>query len=186
MQKNWYMIYTKANCEKKVSGLLRKNNIEYLNVTNCRQVKHIRKIKLLYEPLFARRIFANLCEKDLLHLKEFKNVVNVVYWLDKPYIIKEEEINAIREFSKLHYNITLEKTSLNCGEDPEIINKSSFIINGNLVSVKNDFVTVNLPSLGFRMKAECKRETAEDHSFIISSQRVMTGLKENSKSNFQN
>jgi hypothetical protein len=63
---------------------------------------------------------------------------------------------------------------------------SSFLINGNTVSVKNDFVTVNLPSLGFIMKAEYIRKTSEDKPSILSAQSLQAGSNEKFDVNYQN
>lgn len=186
MQKKWYMIYTKPNCEKKVSALLSKNKIENLSATICRQAKHLRKIKFVDEPLFAQTVFANLCEEDFLNIKTFKNIIGVVHWLNKPVTIKSEEIDAIREFTQPLYQIKLEKTCVDITGTPGIVDNSSFLIKGNTVSVKNDFVTVNLPSLGFIMKAEYIRKTSEDKPSILSAQSLQAGSNEKSDVNYQN
>ena len=185
MQKNWYMIYTKPGCEKKVSAFLRKNQIENLLATSCKQVKYLGKIKFIYEPLFVQMVFANLCERDFLNIKTFRNIISLVHWLNKPVIIKAEEIEAIREFTQLHYNIKLQKTCVDITGDPGIVVNASLVINGNMVSVKNDFATVNLPSLGYIMKAEYKREPSEDKSLIIS-QALQEDLNERFGDNYQN
>ncbi len=57
MQKNWYIVYTKSKCEKKVSALFSKRKIENYCPLNCKQTITFRKHKTFYEPLFDAYVF---------------------------------------------------------------------------------------------------------------------------------
>ncbi len=69
MQKNWYIIYTKPKCEKKIVAILSKKKIENFFPVNCKRVNYLRKSKLLYEPLFNSYVFANISESEMAKLK---------------------------------------------------------------------------------------------------------------------
>lgn len=158
MQKNWYVLYTKPKCEKKVASLLTKKKIENFCPINCKAIKQLRKSKLLYEPLFTSYVFANIEEEEISLLRHVENVVNMAYWKGKPAIIKNEEIVILKDFITNHQDIKLERTKVNINEEPHIIGGPSYSIDGQILMIKNKSVKVNLPSLGFTLIAEMQEE----------------------------
>lgn len=159
MQKNWYIVFTKPKCEKKVSALLTKRKIENFCPINCKQIKSVRKNKVLYEPLFDCYVFTYIGEIDIDQLRHADGVVSLVYWKGQPAIIKNNEIDAIREFTNDHQNIKLERTQVNVNGVLRIIDGPSYSMDGKVLTVKNKAMKVNLPSLGFTMIAEMERES---------------------------
>ena len=159
MQKNWYAVYTKPKCEKKVAALLTKKKIENFCPLNCKQIRHSRKSKLLYEPLFSSYVFANIGESDVSLFKQVENVVSLLYWKGRPAIIKNEEIEAIKEFTTDHQDIKLERAKVNVNDEARNVDDSSYTMDGKILMIKNRSVKVNLPSLGFTMIAEMEVES---------------------------
>jgi transcription antitermination factor NusG len=158
MQKNWYILYTKTKCEKKVATLLAKRKIENFCPLNCRQIKHSRKSKFLYEPLFNSYVFACVEEREMPMLRKVEGVVSIVHWKGEPATIKAEEIEAIREFSVSHRNIKLERTKVNANGEAISVDGSSYTLDGKILMVKNRSFNVNLPSLGYTMIAEVEAD----------------------------
>lgn len=154
MQKNWYIIYTKPKCERKVAALLSRRKIENYCPLNSKKIKHSRKSKLLYEPLFNSYVFIYIDESDISLLRNIESVVSLVYWKGQPAIIKNEEIEAIKEFTTYHQDIKLERTKVNVNGEARIVDGSSYTMDGKILMIKNRSINVNLPSLGFRMIAE--------------------------------
>ena len=160
MQKNWYIIYTKPKCEKKVVATFTKRKIENFFPLNCKEVKSLRKRKLLQEPLFDSYVFANVHEGEIKEIRSIDGVVNLVYWKGKPAIIGENEIEVIKEFTTDHQDIKLEKTQINPSDVARIIDGPKYSMEGNILTVKNTTVKVNLPSIGFTMIAKITSENA--------------------------
>ena len=154
MTKNWYIVFTKEKCEKKVSSVLTKKRIKNFCPVYCRQIKQRGRIKLIYEPLFPSYVFVYMHENQTGSVKEMTNVVNLVYWKDTPAIIRHDEIREIKEFVSAHQNIKLEKSQVNLNTKASLVDRPAYVIDGNVVTVKNRFIKVNLPSLGFTMVAE--------------------------------
>ena len=159
MQKNWYAVYTKPQCEKKVAALFSKKKIENFFPLSCVETQGFRKHKLVFEPLFKSYVFVYVTEAETELLKHTDGVVNLLYWLGKPAIIKDDEIAAIREFTNDHRNIKLEKTLVNINDVARNFNASSYAIEGKLVTVKNKTIKINLPSLGFTMIAKIEDDS---------------------------
>jgi len=158
MQKNWYIIYTKSRCEKKIASIFSKRKVEHFLPVNCRRLNSIRKRKIVYEPLFDSYIFAYFTEEDISTIKKIDGVVNLVYWKGKPAIIQENEIEAIREFTSDHHDIKLEKTRIDLNGLAKVVDGPQYSMERNILTIKNRMVKVNLPSLGFTMIAEISSE----------------------------
>jgi len=98
-------------------------------------------------------------ESEFEKVKSVYGILNFVYWKGKPAIIQEEEIEVIREFITDHQNIKLEKTKVNLNDVAKVIDGSKYSMTGNVLTVKNTIVKVNLPSLGFTLVANIETET---------------------------
>jgi transcription antitermination factor NusG len=159
MQKNWYAVYTKPNYEKKVSLLFTKKRIENFCPLNNIKIKPSRRNKLLQEPLFKSYVFVNLFDKDIHALKQTDGVISLLYWMGNPAIIKEDEIEIIKEFINDYQNIELERTHVNTNDMVRVIDGPTYSIEGKILALKNKTVKVNLPSLGYTMIAKIEDES---------------------------
>lgn len=173
MQKNWYIIYTKPKCEKKVAATFSKRKIENFFPLNCREVKSLRKRKFLYEPLFDSYVFANMFEEDIKEIMTIDGVLNLVYWKGKPAIMREDEIEVIKEFTSDYQEIRLEKTRINPNEVARIIDGPDYSMEGNILKVKNNVLKVNLPSIGFNMIAEVSSENALGRKVLFGNKDLL-------------
>lgn len=162
MQKNWYAVYTKPDCEKKIAALFSKWKFENYYALNCVRTNVSWRSKLNWEPLFKSYVFVKISEDKIEKIQKLEGVVNFLYWLGKPAVIKTEEIEAIKELTEFYQDIKLERTIVNINSDLRIIDKPSYSIEGNFISVKSKTVTLNLPSLGYKLTAERARETVNE------------------------
>lgn len=153
-EKNWYAVYTRVRWEKKVAELLTKNKIENYCPVNRTQRQWADRKKIVNEPLFTSYVFVRTTEQEHNSLKRIDGVINLVYWLGKPAIIRDAEIEVIREFLNDYSNVKLEKTAVSINDRVRIISGPFVNQEGQVVSVKNKTVKIILPSLGFIMSAE--------------------------------
>jgi transcription antitermination factor NusG len=158
MQKNWYIIYTKPKCEKKVATLFTRKKIENFIPVTCKQFHSLRKRKLQQEPLFDSYVFANIPESDISKIKNVDGVVNLLFWKGEPATISEEEIEVIKEFTSDYQDIKLERTQINPDDEARMIEGPKYAMEGNLLTIKTTTKKVNLPSIGFTMIAELNPE----------------------------
>ena len=95
---NWYVLYTKPKNEKKVAEQLSDLDIEvYCPLVKTIKVWSDRKKKVT-EPLFRSYVFVNITEAQRDDVFEAYGVVRYLFWLGKPAVVREEEIEAIRNF----------------------------------------------------------------------------------------
>ena len=73
MKKNWYAVYTKSRCEKKVSALLTKKKIEnYCPLNRLLKQSPDRK-KIVQEPLFTSYVFVHITEMEMAAIRQISS-----------------------------------------------------------------------------------------------------------------
>ncbi len=156
--KKWYAVYTRPRWEKKVASLLVKSNIEnYCPLNKVLRQWSDRK-KVVYEPLFSCYVFARVPEQELGTLRRIDGVINMVYWLGKPAIIRDAEIDTIRKFLNEHTDVKLEKTKVSVNDKVQVLGGPLMDMEGQVLAIKNRYIKVALPSLGYLMVAEVESE----------------------------
>jgi transcription antitermination factor NusG len=152
---NWYAIYTKPKCEKKVSALLSKKKI--VNFCPLNQVSKdngSNRHKYNAEPLFPNFVFVYLHPEELNMVSACSDVINFVYWLGRPVEIRATEIDNIREFVLSYSNIELEKSEVSFLKMNRVITKMPLIRSEENVAVLSRMeVKLNLPGLGYSLRA---------------------------------
>jgi transcription antitermination factor NusG len=161
MAEKWYAVYTKPRWEKKVAEALTTQGItNYCPLNRVVRQWSDRK-KTVYEPLFTSYVFVHGQEKQFPRLKKLDGILNLVYWLGKPAVIKDEEIAVIRQFLREHGQVRLEKTPVRLN-DTITITKGTFVNQqGAIVGFQNNYLKVALPSLGYLMYAVLERSSVE-------------------------
>jgi transcription antitermination factor NusG len=150
----WYALYTKPGWEKRVADLLSARDIEsYCPVNRVYRQWSDRK-KMITVPLFTCYVFVKIHEKKQLAVRSTTGVINFVHWLNRPAIIREEEIALIRRFLNEFENVQLEKVSIRNNDPVRITNGVLMGQEGTVLSASDKTIKVVLPSLGFMMIAE--------------------------------
>ncbi len=152
----WYAVYTKPRCEKKVAEILTRKKIENYCPLNRVEKYWSGSKKFIEEPIFSNYIFVRGIEMQHTQLKKIHGVVNLVYWLGKPVVISEIEIETMRRFLNDHVNVTLEKTTIDLYNPESKMHEPRNEPDSRVISVKSKKVYVNLSSLGYRIAAEIK------------------------------
>ena len=150
----WYAVYTKARWEKKIAEILTHKKIE--NYCPLNKVVHqwSDRKKIVLEPLFTSYVFVKATEKMHSEIRKVSGVINFVYWLSKPAIIRNEEIDCIKNFLSDYNNVRLEKTRVSINDTVRVIKGPLMEYEGNVIAVKSKTVKIALPTLGYMMIAE--------------------------------
>ncbi|NEU10015.1 UpxY family transcription antiterminator [Flavihumibacter sp. R14] len=158
MELKWFAVYTRPRWEKKVAELLTREGIENYCPLNKVLKQWSDRKKTVEEPLFTSYVFVRVSPKEQAALRKVDGILNLVYWLGKPAVIRDEEIDLIKEFLNTHRNVRLEKAQLFVNERVKIISGPLMQMQGIIISVKRNTVKVNLPSLGYFLTAEIERQ----------------------------
>jgi transcription antitermination factor NusG len=158
---NWYAVYTKPRWEKKVAGLLKEKQIEnYCPLNKVRRQWSDRK-KIVMEPLFKSYVFVRVSAADQGKVKETHGILNFVNWLGKPAVIRDEEIDIIKQFLNEHENVQLQKCEVKVNDTVRIRSGLFSCHEGSVVEVGSNIIKVVLPSLGFQMVAQVSKTNIE-------------------------
>ena len=157
----WYAVYTKPKWEKKVAALLTQKHLHtYCPLNRVLKQWHDRK-KWVEEPLFTSYVFVCITPTQRVEVLKTTGVLNFVYWLGKPAVIRAEEIEQIREFLHTYSNVHVEKTRVQAGDIIKIVSGPLEQQEGKVVEVRNNTVKVMLPSLGFTLGATVEKQHVE-------------------------
>ena len=160
-QKQWLAVYTKPRWEKKVSAVLSKKNIENYCPLNKVVRQWADRRKTILEPLLSCYVFVHAEKTEYLEIRKTDGILNFVYWLSKPAIIKEAEIEALKDFVSNHNDIKIEKIDVNVNDAVKIKSGPLILREGNVLEVRKHSVKVMLPSLGYVLVAEVSKMNIE-------------------------
>ena len=160
-KKQWLALYTRPRWEKKVADTLEKKKIEVYCPQNKVKRQWSDRKKSVVEPLFTSYVFVNVAERDLPNILQTDGVLNFVYWLNKPAVIKNEEIDTIKRFLTEYDHVSVEKTSVSMHDRVRIINGPLMMWEGNVVEIRTNTVKLTLPSLGQTLVAELRKDNVD-------------------------
>lgn len=157
----WLALYTRSCWEKKVAGLLSKRGIEnYCPLHKVQRHWSDRK-KMIEQPLFTSYVFVHIPDNIHEMVRATPGVVNFVYWLGKPAVIRDEEITTIRQFLIDYENVQLKKTEVALKDHVKILSGPLESFEGDVVEIFSQTVKVNLPSLGYALVATVNKANVQ-------------------------
>ena len=160
-RKQWLAIYSRPRWEKKVARLLQEKGVECYCPLNKVKRQWSDRIKTVEEPLFKSYVFVKVSELEMSNVRLTPGVVNFVYWLGKPAVIKEKEILLIRKFLDDYFEV--EAVPQNIHNDAKVrIKRGAFMDKVGVVQrlMKNK-IEVVIESIGFKLTAIVKNNNVE-------------------------
>ncbi len=151
---NWYVIYTKPKWEKRVSEQLDKFGVNcYCPLINKVQQYSDRKKKVVV-PLFNHYVFVQLSEKDKNRVFLSPGVVRYLFWLGKHAIVKDDEINIIKNWIENGDKLNMTVTQYQVGDTIKL-NSGPFLDQNVVIKeITNKHYILVLESLGCILKIE--------------------------------
>lgn len=159
-EKKWYAVYTKPRWEKKIDAALIKKGIESWCPLQKIERQWSDRKKIIEEPLFKSYVFVRIDKTERARVLMTDGLLNFVYYLGKPAVIKNEEIQIIKSYL-LEKDVTISIISKEgFVEDSKIIvNHGVFMGNqGTVLRGGKKKVYVKLETLGQVMVVEFPAE----------------------------
>ncbi len=97
-EKKWYALYTKPRWEKKIDSVLVRKGIESWCPLQKVERQWSDRKKIIEEPLFKSYVFVRIVPDEKTKVLMTDGVLNFVYYLGKPAIIKDDEVNTIKKY----------------------------------------------------------------------------------------
>ena len=156
--RKWLAVYTRPRWEKKVNQLLQEKGLESYCPLNKVRRKWSDRIKIVEEPLFKSYVFVKVTDEDQLKVRMTNGVLNFVYWLGKPAIIKQVEIDRIKRFLNEFDNVQAEPMDIKA--DDKVIITSGILMDKAAKVLRNmgNRVEVEIESLGYKLVAYIDRK----------------------------
>ena len=147
----WHVLYTKPRHEIKALERLTQNGFEVYCPMKTTLKQWSDRKKKVSEPLLPSYLFIKITEKNRpLPLKD-SSVLNYIFWLGKPAIVRESEINTLKGIVSKDKAQEFEIRKLNIG-DKIAVNKGQ-IKNKNAIikTISNNYITAELKELGMKI-----------------------------------
>jgi len=146
---NWYAVYTRPRCEKKVTEGFAKRKWE----SYCPHSKVTRQWmgKLVQVPLFQSCVFVRVEQNQLQEVKKVDGVINIMYWLGEPAVIRDIEIDMLQRFLSVHTEVHIEKADVDPTEMVTLAETPRMQKEGGLIAIGAVGPRLLLPSMGYRL-----------------------------------
>ncbi|PTT16578.1 antitermination protein NusG [Flavobacterium sp. HMWF030] len=153
---NWYVVYTKPKWEKKVAEKLNQIGIECY----CPLITQIKewsdRKKKVEVPLFNSYVFVQLEDKERNSVFQIAGVVRYLFWLGKPAVVRDEEINIIKMSLKAENISDISVTSIQVGDRIKLETGAFSNQSAIVQEVSNTHYILVLESLGCVLKIKYK------------------------------
>lgn len=98
VEKKWYALYTKPRWEKKIDATLVRKGIESWCPLQKVERQWSDRKKVIEDPLFKSYVFVHIDDTERAKVLMTDGVLNFVYYLGKPAVIKHEEVDLIKKY----------------------------------------------------------------------------------------
>lgn len=153
---NWYVVYTKPKWEKKVADKLNQVGIECYCplITQVKQWSD--RKKKIEVPLFNSYVFVRLADTERNSAFQVSGVVRYLFWLGKPAIVKDQEIEIIKKSLTAPNLSEISVSSIQVGDKIKL--ESGAFTNQNAIvkEVSNNYYILVLETLGCVLKIKYK------------------------------
>lgn len=141
--KNWYVLYTNPRAEKQVLNRMEARGVTcWLPLHRSPRVWSDR-VKVVEVPLFNSYLFVYCAESELRDLLRVYGVVRIVYYNGKPAVVRQTEIDAIKDFLEQAADRVL------CpGEEVEILCGAMKHVSGKVKKIKKHYLILYIEPLG--------------------------------------
>lgn len=149
----WFVVYTRPRWEKKVARELEERGvINYCPLNKVHKQWSDRK-KVVLEPLFRGYVFVQLEDAHKWDVKEVDGILNFVYWLGKPAVVRDADIEIIKKFLQEFSDIEVTEQKLDV--NTKVVIKQGVMMNykGIILELLGNRARVRIDSMGLSLNA---------------------------------
>lgn len=156
-KKSWFALYTKPRWEKKVNTLLEQKGIESYCPLNRVKKQWSDRVKVVEEPLFKSYVFVKIPPEDQSGIRAINGVVNFVYWLGKPAVIRETEIENIKKFLNEYEDVEISPLSMEIGDEVMVTTGPLMDKTGTVKKILKNRIELIIECLGYKLTANLSK-----------------------------
>lgn len=150
--KTWFVLYTKPRHEKKLAQSLRSEGFKvYCPLKKTTKNWSDRKV-VVEEALFPSFIFVQCEDKQRDKVFVHSSAVRYLFWLGKPAVIRDEEINTIRRWMVESNHESLEVEAIPIGSKVRLQSGPFMGQTAILEETRGAHATIRLEQLGIQVR----------------------------------
>lgn len=169
LQKKWYALYVSSRAEKKVMETLLQKGVEaFVPLTKTMKQWSDRK-KMVEIPLMNGYVFVNILPSENELTLQTRGVVNFVRIEKKQAVVRNEEIERLKQLVSLGYHMEVNSVKRTYSEGDKVKINSGALKNIEGYVIKNEqgrFIDVLLESIGQSIRVKLPEE------LLIPAQRL--------------
>ena len=147
----WHVLYTKPRHEVKALERLAQNGFEVYCPMKTTLKQWSDRKKKVSEPLLPSYIFIKITEKKRATPLTDPSVLNYIFWLGKPAIVRDEEIDTLKGIISKDKVQEFEIRQLNIGDKIDFNKGQIKSKNAIIKTISNNYITVELIELGMKI-----------------------------------
>lgn len=153
---NWYVVYTKPKWEKKVADKLKQLGVECYCplITQVKQWSD--RKKKIEVPLFNSYVFVQIADSERNSVFQVAGVVRYLFWLGKPAVVKNEEIEIIKTNLKAPNISDVSVSAFQVGDKIKLESGAFSNQSAIVQEVSNNYYILVLETLGCVLKIKYK------------------------------
>ena len=145
--RNWFVLYTKVNQELKVIEQLKEMNISCYCPTLLIVKQYSDRKKKRLKPLIPSYVFVFIEKERRNDVFSVFGVVRYMFWLGKPAVVKEREIELMKQYLNGEYQ-EVSLTNFTKGQFHKISGGVLAGKIGRVVEIQKNKIKLQLESLG--------------------------------------
>jgi transcription antitermination factor NusG len=149
---SWYAVKTRPRWEKKVSTTLASLGFEVFCPLQKKVSQWSDRKKTILEPVVRGYVFVRVNDENKWNVTAVSGILNYVYWLGKPAVIKDSEIDTLRKFFN-KFDCVSVKPALILHSKVKIQQGIFMDYEGVLIEVYGSKAKVNITSMGLEFIA---------------------------------
>jgi len=151
--RKWLAFYTMPRSEKKAAESLAKKGYDIFCPTRSVLKQWSDRKKRVQEPLFTSYVFACVSENERQQVLQEPRIISNVFWLGKPAIIHQFEIDQIRNFLQEHPEAESRDIHVNDGDMAAITSGPFKGETGVIKEKRGHKAVLQIQSLGLELQA---------------------------------
>ena len=147
----WNVLYTKQRHEIKALERLTQNGFEVYCPMKTTLKQWSDRKKKVSEPLLPSYIFIKTTEKNRALPLQDTSILNYIFWLGKPAIVRESEIDILKGIISKDKVQEFEIKQLKIGDKIDINKGQIESKNAIIKTISNNYLTAELKELGMKI-----------------------------------
>lgn len=158
---DWFVLYVKSRAEKKVAERLTLKNFEVFCPIKVELRQWSDRKKLVEVPYFRSYVFVRMEKASRIKVLETPGVVNFVYWLSEPAIIRVKEMDQIIHFFESNKQNEILEATIEEGQEVSIIDGALKDLKGIVIKKNKHQVILEMRQLGLAFKVQLKKGSVQ-------------------------